>query len=132
LPYKGFNGNPSPLFGVGPKALALASTVHPVWEDLDRGSRVLHARNCYQVLGRQLNKPSEFLVCWTPDGCESGAMRSRVTGGTATAIVLAERYNIPRFNLAHEGSPARLTDFLAARGIRLPQSIATGHQPSLF
>ena len=132
LPRKGFNHNPSPLFGVGPKALELVATLHPVWNDLDDASRTLHARNCYQVLGRKLNQPSEFLVCWTPDGCESERTRSWATGGTATAIALAERYGIPRFNLARKGSPARLTDFLAARGIRLARSIATGDQPSLF
>lgn len=132
LPTQRFNDNPSPLFGVGPQALAMAAALHPVWERLDEGSRQKHARNCYQVLGWKLNQPSDLLICWTEDGCESARTRSRHTGGTATAIVLAERHGIPRFNLGKAGSAARLTDFLAAKGITLPRSICTGDQPSLF
>jgi nucleoside-triphosphatase THEP1 len=53
-----------------------------------------HIRNVYQVLGDDLNTPSEVLYCWTPNGAE--------VGGTATAIKLAKRYNVPVLNLGNQ------------------------------
>lgn len=84
-------------------AYKLASTVHPKWESLKDGAKALHARNCHQVLGDDLTTPSAFVVCWTPDGCESERERTKETGGTATAIVLADRHGIPVFNIQREG-----------------------------
>lgn len=53
-------------------ALILASAVHPVWIKLSWGAQKLHARNCQQVLGADLNDPVDVLVCWTPNGKETG------------------------------------------------------------
>lgn len=132
LPYKGFNNNPSMLYDISEEAYQLASTVHPVWHQLGYKSKQFHARNCYQVLGLTLDSPSEFLIAWTADGCESEASRNKNTGGTATAIALAERHRVPIFNLAREDSRARLADFLAHRGIKTPPGLAAGFQASLF
>lgn len=90
LPDKGFNKNPSPLFHVGEDAIRLASTIHPAWDRCKPFARRLHARNCYQVLGLELNEASDFLLCWT----ENAEKR----GGTRTAIVLAENNNVPVLN----------------------------------
>ena len=99
LPYKRFNGrianndqyinaSVQPDFF---KALAIAEDIHPAWNACNDAARKLHARNCMQVLGRDLQTPSDFLICWTPDGREKN--------GTRTAIVLSERNNIPVYNL---------------------------------
>lgn len=117
LAWKGFNGNPSPLFGVTAEALAMAAKVHPAWDRLSEGPQKLHARNCNQVLGHDLATPAEFVACWTPDGCESAKTRNSKTGGTATAIVLAERNGVPVFNLKNPASRNRLVAFLKAKGI---------------
>lgn len=119
LPWKGFNGNPSPLFGVGAKELEIAAQVHPAWDRLTDGPRKLHARNVRQVLGSSLNAPSSFVVCWTPDGCESSKERKRTTGGTATAIVLAERYDVPVYNLHRAASRRALQQRLATLGVHV-------------
>ncbi len=84
-------------------AYSMVRLIHPAWHKLSNGARALHARNCHQVLGDDLKTPSEFLVCWTPDGCEDESSRTRDTGGTATAIVLAYRNQIPVFNLQKPG-----------------------------
>lgn len=63
----------------------IASEVHPAW---DRG---MHSRNCHQILGYDLQSPVDAVICWTPDG--------KIQGGTATAIRVALKYNIPVFNL---------------------------------
>lgn len=99
LPWEGFNGSSSELYGVCPEALKLASTIHPAWNACSDAAKRLHARNCYQVLGRSLDRPSDLLVCWTPPGS---------TGGTRTAIVLAERHGVPVYNLGVEGDLDRL------------------------
>lgn len=91
LPWKGFNGNSSPLYNISDEAYELAATIHPAWERLSGGAKNLHARNCYQILGLDLKTPSEFVICWTKDGKD--------IGGTRTAIVLARQNNIPVYNL---------------------------------
>jgi hypothetical protein len=100
LSWKGFNKNRSKLwfskfpYEVCQEAYRLARLVHPVWDRLAAPIKTLHARNVMQVLGKDLQTPSEFVVCWTPDGA--------CVGGTATAIKLAQQHNILVINLALE------------------------------
>jgi hypothetical protein len=90
------------------KAQLLAGQFHPVWDVLRKdGSPVvsdyakkLHGRNSFQILGCDLNIPSLYCICWTPDGCYSHASRSVESGGTGTAISIADHYNVPVINLA--------------------------------
>ena len=70
------------------------AAVHMVWDKLKLSSKKLFARNGYQVLGRDLNTPVDFLLCWTP-GAE-------YTGGTRQALYIADDFGIPIFNLARE------------------------------
>lgn len=112
LPWRGFNEHTSQRFTPSMAAYALARTVHPKWSSLTHGARALHARNCHQVLGDDLKTPSMFLLCWTADGCESEKDRTKDTGGTATAIVLAERHGIPIFNLRNPDWKLRLDLFV--------------------
>lgn len=102
--------------GVGhfPGALheEIARTIHPIYDKLPPYMRYLHARNVGQILGEACNTPVQFVACWTPDGCESEATRTRNTGGTGTAIALADRNNIPVFNLKNENALDRLSSFL--------------------
>lgn len=93
IPNKGFNGSDSELFGVSPEALELAASIHPAWERCKPFARQLHARNCYQILGKDLRTPADFVLCWTQYG--------KVVGGTATAIRLAQRHGVPVFNFGN-------------------------------
>lgn len=113
LPWKGFNGSDSPLhkqYSKYDQAMVLASSLHPAWHSLGNGPRSMMARNCCQVLGENLDSPSKFIVCWTPDGCESIHERSRRTGGTGQAIALAFREDIPVFNLKRPDAMERLAE----------------------
>lgn len=76
LPWKNFNNNNSEFFNVSDKARDLASKFHPNWSNLKFSVKNLMGRNAYQVLGYNLDKKSEFVICWTPDGCESNKTRS--------------------------------------------------------
>lgn len=103
LPWKGFNDHSSDKYEVNDEALAYASKIHPVWDRLTGPVKRLHARNVFQVLGEELDTPSTFLVCWTPDGCERSEDRTQETGGSATAIAVASKNGIPVYNLANPG-----------------------------
>ena len=98
-------------------AFALISTIHPNWAGCSEYAKLLHRRNCFQVLGENLNEPSKFLICWTPCGAESAkeCVYSKTgisTGGTATAIRIADKFNVPIFNFAKTGSKARFFAFM--------------------
>lgn len=69
----------------------IASEVHPAWDKCNEWARGMHSRNCHQILGYDLKSPVDAVVCWTPKG--------NVQGGTATAMRIAMKYNIPVFNL---------------------------------
>lgn len=84
------------------EARSIASQVHPAWERCSDYAKQLHTRNVFQVLGRELNAPSEFLICYTPDGATCHEECTRDTGGTATAIRVASMHNIPIYNLARK------------------------------
>lgn len=123
IPWNGFNGygqsleDPGVVFHPGAiplekievplrlKALSMVEQVHPAFGKLSLAAKKLHARNAFQVLGRDLKTPSKFLICWTPNG--------EAVGGTATAIKIAERERIPVFNLANESHLARLKKFIS-------------------
>lgn len=83
------------------EAMAISAEYHPAWNKCSQYAKQLHGRNAFQVLGKDLATPSSFLICWTPDGCETHATRGYSTGGTGTAISIANAYNIPVYNLAN-------------------------------
>jgi len=114
LPWPSFNGSSSALTSPSSKAYELASQVHPAWAKLKHPVRRLHARNCHQILGADLNDPVQLVICWTPDGCEDEASRGPNSGGTATAIVLASRHGVPVFNLARPDAVERLRQWWLA------------------
>jgi len=95
-----------------PEAIKIAAKFHPAWHRCGEYARKLHGRNSFQVLGENLNTPSSFLICWTRDGATSHTERSIKTGGTGTAISIANHYNIPVFNLNRPKHFKRLSDFI--------------------
>ena len=133
LPWAGFNKSTSALTRVCDKALHLAESLHPAWPRLSGAAKKLHARNTYQVLGLALDAPSDFLVCWTPDGLESAEERTSQSGGTATAVVLAQRHRVPVFNLKKPGRAADLSQYLKTQGIDwpVPESLKAPIQTTL-
>jgi hypothetical protein len=83
-----------------PEAMTIAAQFHPAWHKCSEFARKLHGRNAFQVLGRQLNDPSQYCICWTPDGATTHRERVYRTGGTGTAISIADHYKVPVINLA--------------------------------
>lgn len=101
LPWRNFNKNTSTLLPSF-EAFDLAATIHPVWSRLKRPAQHLHARNCHQVLGKDLKTKSRFLLCWTENGT--------IKGGTATAIKLAINNHIPVLNFGRWKNVASMRD----------------------
>ena len=81
------------------EAMEIASKFHRAWHKCSQFAKALHGRNAFQVLGHSLGHPSEFLICWTPDGCNSHLNRDWITGGTGTAISIAWANGVPILNL---------------------------------
>lgn len=90
LPWKGFNNSKSNLIVSEGKAFEIAAKYHPYWHNLKEGAKKLQARNSHQVLGRDLNTPSSFVICWTKGGKD--------LGGTVQAIRIARDNGIKVFN----------------------------------
>ena len=90
----------------------IASEVHPAWERCNEWARGMHSRNCHQILGYDLKSPVDAVICWTPKG--------NIQGGTATAIRIAIKYNIPVFNLGCDNKEdvlQQIKSFLLERNI---------------
>lgn len=85
------------------QALELAGQIHPAWDRCSDYAKRLHARNGMQILGRELNKPVDFVVCWTKDGGP--------TGGTGQAIRLAMSRDIKIYNLYFDSHLQELREF---------------------
>lgn len=94
------------------QAIDLAARFHPAWACCSSYAKKLHGRNAFQVLGRDLKTPSAFLICWTPDGAINHAQRSIKTGGTGTAISIADYFNVPVFNIARQEHLERITRYI--------------------
>ena len=90
----------------------IAREIHPAPWALRGYVLDLMARNTLQVFGRGLDTPVDFLVCWTPDGAETAAERTRNTGGTGQAIEMAARKGIPVINMARTGWQHRIAELL--------------------
>ncbi len=73
------------------KSTQIAAKFHPKWEVLTVSSKSMMIRNNFQVLGANLNSLSKFILCWTPDGRDSG--------GTGQALRVAKAYGIKIENL---------------------------------
>lgn len=93
------------------KAVELAGQCHPAWHHCDDYSRSMHARNVYEILGTDLNTPSDFVLCYAKTN-RNGV----VIGGTGTAIKLAQCHSVPVYN-GYTTFFDELEEFLKERGI---------------
>jgi len=74
-------------------AIKLASTLHPAWGACSDYAKKLHGRNMMIVLGKTLDSPVDFVICWTMD---------ENNGGTSMGLRLARKYSIKVTNLKRQ------------------------------
>ena len=113
LPWKNFQKHPSPHYEISEEALEIGADIYgPQFKYLRRPVKFLMSRNCYQVNGLTLDTPSNFVLCWTPDGCTRREERGRKTGGTGQAIAYASSLDVPVFNMQREESEEAFLQYL--------------------
>lgn len=78
------------------ECISIARSVVPWLDDLSYYGRTLHARNVLQLLGDDLQSPSDLVIYYAKEH------NGNIYGGTRTAVLLANRYKIPTSNLFHE------------------------------
>jgi len=86
------------------QAIELAKQFHPAWNKCSPYVQQLHGRNSMILLGNELDKPVNFVICYTEDGKDSG--------GTGLGIRIANHYKIPVFNLHDVNTINRLNIYL--------------------
>ena len=112
LPWKGF-GDKESKFSFNPdEAYYLAKLYTPNYESIKEGARIFLARNVRLVMGKNLQSPALFLVCWTKDGCEHARDRNMSTGFAGLPIAVASALKIPVFNLSNPGAVNRINAYL--------------------
>lgn len=116
IPWSGFNGhtlvshdakciNPTGKFAS--QAEQVAERMHPNWAACSPAARKLHTRNVFQIMGKDLNTPSKFVIAYAKTN-KQGVPQ----GGTATAMALASKMEIPVFNLYLPEDLERLKKFV--------------------
>ena len=93
----------------------IAKQHHPAWERLNASGRRLMTRNTFQVLGADLQSPSEFVICWTPGGEE--------VGGTAQALRLARVIGVRITNLGNDEAMQRTIKWVDACMVEEKRSV---------
>jgi len=88
------------------QAIQIASETHPAWGRCSDGAKALHTRNIYQILGEDLNTPSNVLFCYAEPTTKG------VKGGTNTAWLLAHKYNIPCYNFYYQEHIDKIKELL--------------------
>ncbi len=86
-----------------------ASEFHPAWDNLNLFTKRLQARNSLIMLGKNLDIPVKFVVCWTRNG--------EIIGGTGQALRISNYYNIPVFNLFNLDVIERFNKYLNIKPI---------------
>lgn len=94
---------------------SIAKEVHPAGDKLQGIALDLMARNTYQVFGKELDTPVDFVLCWTPlnkkgEVVEHHNQRDGTTGGTGQAISMASLKGIPVINMANPEWKKKLTE----------------------
>lgn len=88
LPWKSFNDRISNFSMPTHSAKIIANDLFPWIKKTKPSIQLLISRNVHQILGYDCKSPSSFVICYTTG-----------SGGTMYAIKLAEKYNIPVYNL---------------------------------
>lgn len=79
------------------KAALINQNIIKWFEDMKQGVQKLHARNYYQIHGFDMEENSMVCLYACPEDD-----KGKPTGGTRTAVMLAQNAGIPTYNLIHE------------------------------
>jgi len=98
------------------RSQVIAESVHPNWNAVmaaaNKGKDFAlkaHSRNPFQILGRDLEKPSDYVILFAEPVNKGKAVK----GGTNTAYCLARERGIRTYNLWHEKNQDKVLDYLS-------------------
>jgi hypothetical protein len=108
LPWDGYNRGWTSMTGFmvpipTVELVTIAARYHPVWEKLSPTVQMLMMRNVSIILGANLDRFVDMVICWTPGG--------KAGGGTGHGIRVAKGYEIPVFDIANPVDQQRLIQF---------------------
>jgi hypothetical protein len=112
LPYKGFHKSTSLLYTQCEDAEEMAHYYYHQPRITSQYILRLMARNCYQILGADLESPVDIVICWTKGG--------KVTGGTGQALRIANdpQRDIKVINLFNTNALDQLSRHLRLLGVK--------------
>jgi hypothetical protein len=120
IPWANFNNKNKRLenhwdivFGENKTAKQMVKRIHPAYHKLSEPASLLHQRNCAQVLGKDLDKPSLFVLYCADENWLNG----EVSGGTRTAVELARQLRIRAFNIRNLKGIGMLKEWLSTQGM---------------
>lgn len=124
LPYENFNNGCRNSLHITnkhtlKKTYEIMRTLKPHTYTWNSKNTPYHSRNVFQVLGVNLNTPSNFVICYTDTGaeCEADIICRNDTSGTSTAIVLASRLNIPVINMFNKNWIDKLENIIGLHNV---------------
>lgn len=91
------------------KARSIAQEVAGNFDGLSESIQHLFSRNVVQVLRETIDNPTDLCLFWAKE------QYFCVKGGTAIAIRVARRYNVPCFNLWRENVLTEVCSYLGVR-----------------
>lgn len=112
LPWKKFNDHDSKFNKTTDSAKSVIRNFAPSFDTLKPAVQIIVASKAHVILGKDLQNPVKFLICWTQDGAETVEERNPRTGFIGVGIALAASLKIPVFNLQKPDALDRLKQFI--------------------
>jgi len=96
LPWKLFNNSTSHHYSLPEEAFDIAADHFSTWRKLNDHQKKLFARNATVLLGQNLQKPVNFMICYTEDDIFNSTV--------SHSIRIAKDNGIPVYNLSNHSS----------------------------
>ena len=112
IPWKDFNQKASKFNRNDKSAADLVKPFHPTFDTLKPAIQAIVARNVHIILGKNLQSPVGFVVCWSADGVEHAKDKTAKTGFVGIPIAIASSLKIPVFNLKNADALERMKQFI--------------------
>lgn len=115
LPWKNFNNKESKNTYSSPEILAIAKSLQPGFDELALPIKGFLAKNVRVLLGGKGISRAIFLLCHSEDGADSARQVTSRTASVGHAIKVADKFNIPVFNLKNDNVEEQLMSYLNAQ-----------------
>ena len=112
LPWKNFNDKESKTTFSSPEIISIAKYFQPGFDELKLPIKGFLAKNVRVLLGSKGISRAIFLLCHSEDGVETARQVTSRTASVGHAIKVADKFNIPVFNLQNPSIEEQLMSYL--------------------